>query len=135
MRASTRFALAALALGIVGALAIGEGMARVAAWWSPAIRELAVPAREREPRAFASLEAYLASKPTQVVPHRNWFNYWNNALGLNSSLGFNSACKPASVPLGATSLKLHDAVDQAVIPLLPKFPYLFTPMPGAGASN
>jgi len=59
----------------------------------------------------------------------------NNALGLNSSLGFNSACKPASVPLGATSLKLHDAVDQAVIPLLPKFPYLFTPMPGAGASN
>jgi hypothetical protein len=43
-------------------------MARVAAWWSPAIRELAVPAREREPRAFASLEAYLASKPTQVVP-------------------------------------------------------------------
>jgi len=83
MRASTRFALAALALGIVGALAVGEGMARVAAWWSPAIRELAVPAREREPRAFATLEAYLASKPTQVVPHRNWFNYWNNALGLN----------------------------------------------------
>jgi hypothetical protein len=59
----------------------------------------------------------------------------NNALGLNSSLGFTSQCKPSSVPLGATSLALHDAVDQAQIPLLPKFPYLFTPTPGAGASN
>ncbi|HEU5294444.1 MAG TPA: DUF4331 domain-containing protein [Burkholderiaceae bacterium] len=59
----------------------------------------------------------------------------NNALGLNGSLGFTSQCKPSSVPLGATSLKLHDAVDQAVIPLLPKFPYLFTPTPGAGAGS
>ena len=83
MRASTRAVLAVLALGIVGALAVGEGLVRVAARWSPTVRDLAVPAREREPRAFASLEAFLASKPTQVVPHRNWFNYWNNALGLN----------------------------------------------------
>ena len=83
MRASTRAALAVLALGIVGALAVGEGLVRVAARWSPTVRDLAVPAREREPQAFASLEAFLASKPTQVVPHRNWFNYWNNALGLN----------------------------------------------------
>jgi hypothetical protein len=59
----------------------------------------------------------------------------NNALGLNSALGLTSACKPSSVPLGATSLKLHDAVDQAVIPLLPRFPYLFTPTPGAGAGS
>ena len=29
----------------------------------------------------------------------------NNALGLNSSLGFTSQCKPSSVPLGATSLQ------------------------------
>ncbi len=56
----------------------------------------------------------------------------NNALGLNSSLGATSACKPSSVPLGATSLQLHDGVDQSKIPLLPKFPYLFTPTPGAG---
>jgi len=28
-------------------------------------------------------------------------------------------------------LKLHDAVDQAVVPLLPTFPYLYTPIPGA----
>lgn len=45
------------------------------------------------------------------------------------SLGAN--CKPANVPLGDTSLKLHDAVDQAVVPLLATFPYLNTPVPGA----
>jgi hypothetical protein len=51
--------------------------------------------------------------------------------GDNNGLGLGADCKPANVPLGATSLKLHDAVDQAVVPLLPKFPYLFTPIPGA----
>jgi hypothetical protein len=35
------------------------------------------------------------------------------------------------VPLGATSLEFHDAVDQAVVPLLPGFPYLNTPIPGS----
>ena len=29
------------------------------------------------------------------------------------------------------AFRLHDAVDQAVVPLLPGFPYLFTPIPGA----
>ncbi len=33
--------------------------------------------------------------------------------------------------MGVTSFALHDAVDQAVLPLLPGFPYLFTPIPGA----
>ncbi len=53
------------------------------------------------------------------------------ANGDTNAFGFGADCKPANVPLGATSLKLHDAVDQAVIPLLPRFPYLFTPTPGA----
>ncbi len=48
-----------------------------------------------------------------------------------NSLGLGTDCKPANVPLGATSLKLHDAVDQAVVPLLSSFPYLYTPLPGA----
>lgn len=56
------------------------------------------------------------------------------ANGNNNALGFGAACNPAAVPLGATAFKLHDAVDQAVVPLLPGFPYLFTPMPGAGAA-
>ena len=83
MRTPARSTLGILALGVVAALAVGEGLVRLAARWSPMVRDLAVPRAEREPRAFASLEAYLASQPTQVVPHRNWFNYWNNALGLN----------------------------------------------------
>jgi hypothetical protein len=49
----------------------------------------------------------------------------------NDALGFGAACKPSAVPLGATSLKLHDAVDQAVVPLLAGFPYLNTPLPGS----
>ena len=45
----------------------------------------------------------------------------NDGLKLNSSLGA-TGCKPSSVPLGHTSLKLHDAVDQAMMPLLPASP-------------
>jgi hypothetical protein len=51
--------------------------------------------------------------------------------GTGNMLNLGTECKPSNVPLGATSLKLHDAVDQAVVPLLPGFPYLNTPMPGA----
>src|SRR5207253_3969331 len=50
--------------------------------------------------------------------------------GDTNALGLGTDCKPANVPLGSTSLKLHDAVDQAVVPLLPAFPYLYTPLPG-----
>ncbi len=53
------------------------------------------------------------------------------ANGDTNALGLGVDCKPANVPLGATAFKLHDAVDQAVVPLLPSFPYLFTPTPGA----
>jgi hypothetical protein len=53
------------------------------------------------------------------------------ANGNNDALGFGAACNPAAVPLGTTAFKLHDAVDQAVVPLLAGFPYLNTPTPGA----
>jgi Domain of unknown function (DUF4331) len=53
------------------------------------------------------------------------------ANGDNDALGFGPACKPSAVPLGATAFNLHDAVDQAVVPLLPGFPYLNTPLPGS----
>lgn len=45
--------------------------------------------------------------------------------------GVTSACKPSSVPAGAASLDVHDAVDQAAVPFLDGFPYLNTPNPGA----
>ena len=53
------------------------------------------------------------------------------ANGNNDALGLGANCKPSAVPLGATTFKLHDGVDQAVVPLLPGFPYLFTPIPGS----
>jgi hypothetical protein len=51
--------------------------------------------------------------------------------GDGNGLQLGAECKPANVPLGATSLKLHDAVDQAQVPLMPAFPYLMTPRAGA----
>ena len=53
------------------------------------------------------------------------------ANGTTNALGFGTDCNPSKVPLGATAFKLHDAVDQAVVPFLPGFPYLNTPNPGS----
>ncbi len=53
------------------------------------------------------------------------------ANGAGNALGFGLECNPGKVSLGATAFKLHDAVDQAVVPLLPGFPYLNTPIPGS----
>ena len=58
----------------------------------------------------------------------------NDALKLNSVPGvpsLMSACKPSSVPLGAMSANIHDAVDQATVPFLQTFPYLNTPNAGS----
>ena len=58
----------------------------------------------------------------------------SNTLMLNTIpgvAGVSSACNPSSVPTGATSLDVHDAVDQAVVPFLAGFPYLNTPNPGS----
>jgi hypothetical protein len=52
------------------------------------------------------------------------------ANGDTNALGFGTACNPAAVPLGTTSFRLHDAVDQAVVPLTAGFPYLATPIGG-----
>ncbi len=52
------------------------------------------------------------------------------ANGDTDALGFGTACRPSAVPLGATSFRLHDAVDQAVVPLMAGFPYLYTPVGG-----
>ncbi|APW37068.1 hypothetical protein RD110_07555 [Rhodoferax koreense] len=59
-----------------------------------------------------------------------------NALGLNGVPGvpsLTSACKPASVPLGAQSANIHDGVDQATVPFLARFPYLNTPNSGSAS--
>ncbi len=51
--------------------------------------------------------------------------------GNTNALGLGAACRPANVPLGMTALKLHDAVDQAVVPMQAGFPYLANPIPGS----
>ncbi|MDE2369883.1 MAG: DUF4331 domain-containing protein [Burkholderiales bacterium] len=59
------------------------------------------------------------------------------ANGNANTYGFGAACNPAAVPLGAAVFGLHDGVDQAGPkvraqgPLLPGFPYIGTPLPGA----
>jgi hypothetical protein len=55
----------------------------------------------------------------------------NDAFKFNSVAGLTSACTPSAAPLGSTAFNVHDAVDQAVVPFLPGFPYLNTPNPGA----
>lgn len=50
---------------------------------------------------------------------------------------FGASCKPSAAPLGSAVFALHDGVDQAgpkvraAGPLLPAFPYIGTPLPGA----
>jgi len=53
------------------------------------------------------------------------------ANGNTNALGFGADCKPSAVPMGAGAFNLHDAVDQAVVPLMSTFPYLNTPTPGS----
>jgi len=59
------------------------------------------------------------------------------ANGAGNTYGFGTACNPTAAPLGAAVFGLHDGVDQAgpkvkaAGPLLPRFPYLGTPLPGA----
>jgi hypothetical protein len=64
------------------------------------------------------------------------------ANGTTNAFGFGTACNPSAVSATLkangtnglpTVFNLHDAVDQAVVPLLPGFPYLSHPKPGAGA--
>ena len=63
------------------------------------------------------------------------------ANGGNDALGFGPACNPSAVSAAMkangsngvpTVFNLNDAVDQAAVPLLAGFPYLNTPLPGAG---
>ena len=59
------------------------------------------------------------------------------ANGTANTYGFGAACNPSAVPLGEAVFGLHDGVDQAgpkvkaAGPLLPGFPYVGTPIPGA----
>ena len=59
------------------------------------------------------------------------------ANGPMDTYKFGAACTPSAAPLGVAAFGLHDGVDQAgpkvkaAGPLLPGFPYVGTPIPGA----
>jgi hypothetical protein len=71
-----------LGLGLLLAVLSGELAVRLAAVFSFEVRYLATAGRRKGPREFRSLDEYLASPSTHAIPHRNFMNYWANALGL-----------------------------------------------------
>jgi hypothetical protein len=70
-----------LGFGLLLAVLAGELAVRLAAVFSFEVRYLATAGRRKGPRVFKSLDEYLASS-THLLPHRNYMNYWANALGL-----------------------------------------------------
>jgi hypothetical protein len=72
-----------VALGIFLVAAPAELALRLVAVFSPETRYLAARREGELRRRFTSLQEYLATQPVHVVPHRQWFNYWTNALGFN----------------------------------------------------
>ncbi len=85
MQRSRRRVLTAVVacLGLVLALAAGELALRIVALFSAKVRYLSTAQGGPAPGRPTTLAAYLASRPEHLVPHREWFNHWTNALGFN----------------------------------------------------
>jgi hypothetical protein len=75
--------LALVALGLVAALGLAEGMVRLAARLDPGVRLLATGRASRPAVAHRTLEAFLAAQATHVTPHGQWYNHWSNAFGFH----------------------------------------------------
>ena len=70
-------------LGLIGALGVAEVSVRVVSRYSPTVSFLAHAGRGTDPGPFSSLEGYLRSKQPHIAPHREWLNFYTNALGFN----------------------------------------------------
>ena len=75
--------LGLVALGILGALALAEGLVRVAAAFDPRVRVLATGRATRRAVTYATLEQFVAAQAAHITPHRRWYNYWSNAFGFH----------------------------------------------------
>ena len=75
--------LGLVALGILVALALAEGIVRVAATFDPRVRVLATGRATRPAVTYATLEQFVAAQAAHITPHRRWYNYWSNAFGFH----------------------------------------------------
>ena len=75
--------LGLVALAVVAALGLVEGLLRVAAHLDPRVRFLATGRASRPAVTYATLEEFVAAQAPYITPRRPWFNYWSNALGFH----------------------------------------------------
>src|SRR5262245_20696901 len=75
--------LAVTGLVTVGAILTGEAGVRVAARVVPSVHYLATAGLVSDAPSYATFEDFLAAHSEHLIPHRPWFNYWNNSLGFN----------------------------------------------------
>jgi len=75
--------LSLVLLGLVAALALAEGLVRVAAAVDPHVHFLATGRARRPAVAHATLEDFIAAQAAYITPHKAWYGHWSNALGFH----------------------------------------------------
>jgi hypothetical protein len=75
--------LGLVALGLLVALALGEGILRGVAALDSRVRFLATGHATRPGVRYATLEAFIAAQAAHITPHQPWYNHWSNAFGFN----------------------------------------------------
>ena len=75
--------LGLVALGILAALGLAEGVLRVAAAVVPRVRVLATGRATRPTVTYATLEEFVAAQAAHITPHQPWYHHWSNAFGFH----------------------------------------------------
>ncbi len=75
--------LIATLFGCLVAFVGAEVSLRILSRFSPDVEFIATAGMKKPVPVFSTLEDYVSARPTQLYPHRNWFNYFNNAFGFN----------------------------------------------------
>jgi hypothetical protein len=72
-----------VALGILVALGLAEGVVRIAAALDSRVRFLATGRAGRPEVRYATLDAFIAAQAAHITPHQPWYNHWSNAFGFH----------------------------------------------------